>query len=423
MTTTTTPVSTPAIAEGRPFVTHYIARSDLELALGLVKRANSRARRVGLEGYEVSFAEAEPQPVYDEVYDPNTGGFESRGLVPLYYVEMVDLTIIGSIPRIGDYEVIALLEDDEHAGIISRVFPGVPETDLSGVRVDSMECDHCHITRSRVRTYVLRDLATGALTKVGKGCLSLYTGLTVSPSFASSSLKLSDEMDELVNNSRYASSDLCVETEYLLTLAVGAIQLHGWRSKAKAYEEGGVSTAQLVSDCLSNSLAAATRRERFTAAADPARVAAVLRYVREDLREDGSEYVANLRACTAPDLVGYRNFGLVTSAVASYDRHVAQLAERARAERATGASEWVARPKDRITVDVEIVSTSPISGYDDRPSTVVKMVTSDGDALTWFATGVIDWDPGSQMRVRATVKGHTVFRGTKETRVTRVATV
>lgn len=59
------------------------------------------------------------------------------------------------------------------------------------------------------------------------------------------------------------------------------------------------------------------------------------------------------------------------------------------------------------------------------PSTLLKLVTDDGDAISWFASGelLISDYQGKRGRLTATVKAHTEFRGRAETQVTRAKLV
>jgi hypothetical protein len=397
-------------------VTYTIAKADVDSAIDRVTKANKMAARIGQVGYSCSFTEAEPMPIYDKVFDGSTGGFLSRGITPLYYIEMVHFTITGMVPKLGDYEVIAILENDEHAGIVSRTFPGIEQSDLTSVKADGMGCDHCHTNRARSKTYVLRDQA-GNLIKVGKSCLTLYTGITVSANFEVQAMGLDDEMNELVGSAR-SGNDLSVPTSELLALAVGAIKLHGWKSRSMQRDLGGTATADYVCASFGCKIENRENYAELMSASDTTKASAVLDYCRS-LKADGSEYINNLIGCTAADLVSWKNFALVISAVASYDRHVAKIAKEAIAS----ASEHVGTVGTRQKFDVKIIDTRTMSGYMGGISTLVKMVTSEGNMITWFASKGCDWEIGQTMTVAARIKSHNVYQGAKETQVTNVKQV
>jgi len=396
-------------------VTYYIARSDVNQAIERVDKANKRATRIGQPGYTCQFTEAAPLPVYDEVFDGSIGGFVSRRIEPLYFIEMVDFTIMGLVPRLGDWEVIALLEDDEHAGAVSRLFPGVTNVDLTSVKADSMQCDHCHTNRSRIKTFVLRDKDDN-LIKVGRNCLELYTGIEVSGNFDVSAMKLSDEMDEIVSRA-IGTCDLSAPVQEVLTLAVGAVKLHGWRSTATARDMGKASTGDYVRGAYGRSSKSRQAYDDLTEAADPAKVAAIIDYL-GTLEGDGSEYLNNLIACTrAPSgLVSWTNIGLVASAVASYDRFM----ERQAREAVVTKSEWVGTPGTRERFeDVKILDIRQLVGEWSNPD-LVKMVTTTGAVLTWFASKGTTWSVGDVVTITVRIKGHSIYQGCKETQVTHV---
>lgn len=399
-------------------VTYTIARGDLQKAIARVEKANKRAAKNNLAGYQCSYADGEPMPVYDEVFDAQIGGFVRRSLAPLYYIDTVDFTITGMVPRIGDWEVVAMLEDDEHAGTVSRSFPGAAEVDLTPVLTGSMECDHCHTTRSRVKTFVLRD-QNGSLIKVGRNCLSLYTGIMVGGNFDVTPMKLSDEMDEIVRHA-IGSSDVCARVDELITLAVGAVEIHGWMSTTAANELGKTATADRVRAAYGRSAASHELRDELTGAADPARVTAILDYLNA-MTYDGSDYVRNLLACVkAPSgLVSWSNFGIVVSAVATYDRFV----ERQAREAITVESQWVGTPGAKETFEnVEVISIRQMAGQWSNPD-LVKMVTNDGAVLVWFASKGTTMNVGDVVTITARIKDHAIYRDCKETKVTHVKTM
>lgn len=390
--------------------TYTIAKADLPVALQRVAKANRRAARIGLTGYTTTVTAAEPMPIYSED-DPY-----GRVTRPIYFVEMVDFSITGMVPRLGNYEVIAKLESDEFAGVVSRMFPGVDDVDLSSVRIDSMQCDHCCKTRARSKTYVLRDRATGELSKVGSACLTLYTGITVSATFANPVNTLNDEMDELVTVGHgNPMADCCVPTRQLVTLAVGAVALHGWMSATKGRDEMKTATADRVKAAFGRSTSAVEQYRTLTDAADPSRVDAVLSYVRTVLRPNGSEYVANLIACTRPDTVSWDNTNLVISAVSAYDRYVDQQLKQAAAAR----SEWVGTVGTRSTLRVTVKSIRQIANRY-AVADLVKMVTDEGNLIVWFASRGTDFTVGQTVSITARIAEHAEFRSVKETKVTHV---
>jgi len=55
-------------------------------------------------------------------------------------------------------------------------------------------------------------------------------------------------------------------------------------------------------------------------------------------------------------------------------------------------------------------------------STLVKLVTDEGNLLSWFASGSVDEDVcvGDRVTVVGTIKRRSEYRGTRETQLTRV---
>ena len=144
-----------------------------------------------------------------------------------------------------------------------------------------------------------------------------------------------------------------------------------------------------------------------------AEAAAVLRWAR-DLDASGSEYLANVRRLAQAEDVSPRNVGIIGSAVAAHHRETARAAERA----AAPVSRYVGDVKDEVELDVMIKSDTVIDG-DYGVSHLYRMVSAEGNVLTWFSSRNLNLTSGQQLRIRGTVKGHELYHDVAQTKLTR----
>lgn len=101
-------------------------------------------------------------------------------------------------------------------------------------------------------------------------------------------------------------------------------------------------------------------------------------------------------------------------------------------------SEWVAAPKKRLDLELTVLRKSGYirdcySGYGDEMVNIYTMTDDDGNCYVWKSTNVLLWkhetedgyivwddvEVGEKVRMRATVKEHTEWHGTKQTVIIR----
>lgn len=89
-------------------------------------------------------------------------------------------------------------------------------------------------------------------------------------------------------------------------------------------------------------------------------------------------------------------------------------------ERSRYASQqWVGSIGDTIVATVTIEALIPIEGYYGS-STLVKMIDDSNNSLTWFASSFVPFERGEHVTIKARVKDHDEYEGTKQTKLTRV---
>ncbi len=129
-----------------------------------------------------------------------------------------------------------------------------------------------------------------------------------------------------------------------------------------------------------------------------------------------NDYLYNLTVVFSGETVDSRAAGLAASAVSAYLREVGRVAELAR--RQAAPSQHVGEVGKRMDFEVTIVGV--ISREGDWGTThITKMVTKEGNDLTWFQSSGEPLEVGASHRISGTVKSHGEFKGMKQTVVSR----
>ncbi len=324
------------------------------------------------------------------------------------------LEITGESPRIHGWQFIAKL-DHEHAGgpgiNILRVLPG--EMIDEKYRTAEPICDHCGLIRDRKMTYVLRH-EDGREVQVGSSCLRDFLGHENPEQLAAwfeTALSVTDRFREFEERGVRASPYIWKRT--YLACVRAAIRHYGWRSRSKAQEEGGTSTADVAWAILVNHqrlLDDKQPTEEDYTEADKA-----IQWVEEELsnQPDLGDYEWNLVAALKSDgELHISNTGIAASVFVAYQRaHPVPTPQQA-------ASVFVGTVGEKLCLTGVLCTL--VRPIDSRYGVTYlhRFVTAEGNSLTWFASST-ELKEGKHYNLKGTVKAHEVYRGEKQTLLTR----
>lgn len=384
-------------------------------------RLGKLAKRAAKYGQTISWTET---PRTDEQHFVRPDGRKVTRTV-----EVVDLIIQGSAPRCGDYTLEASLERTP-AGVLISSAPGTKVGKLG--RDWNGRCDHCGSNRARFHGYVVRD-ARGRRKVVGKSCLRDHLGMDAPAGLAAMFKNLRDLEAAGDDEGGWGFGGRWAElTEGVIATTRAAIALWGWRPGS--FE--GKSTSSYVNLIygpvqydrrdgeINKEERAALRAELKTNAARyEAEAQAVMEWGRT--MKPRTDYLHNLAVALANETVDGRRFNLVVSAAAAYDKQKAVEAERKAEAEARPVSEWVGTVGQRIVGEATLLRTITLPDYGWGAQLLFTFVDAKGAVISW-KTGShprVDGHPMEQGRayqLTMTVKGHAEYKGTKETRVSRV---
>lgn len=403
------------VAEAEEPWTFRLSLEQVEATVAKFEKMNERAAKKGLSG---SWALTKIERVVEKDTHPVTG-------LPVEKV-WYECTVGGQAISFDGWEFIATLDWDEYAGLIVRGMPGAVQVEREGLREGW--CDHCKTTRSRRVTYVVRDTNSGQQLQVGRSCIKDFTGWQGNVAWL--------EKNNVQDAGFFGDAGRIDYTPAtVVATAWAVIKGNGFVPASQSWE---TTTKDLVDMALYPNRK--NRKEmdfaeslRPLAKEAAGRADEVLAYIASDDFSGPSDYVPNLKAAAAGARVSPRNFGLLVSAPQAHARHLERTLIRQTKAKVGENSEWVGRvagegeKADRREIEVTVAGIfwrdNPYGGEDEQ-SPIYTLVDADGNLFKWFAsTDKLGEEEGARFVVKASIKAHKEWKGTKETHVTRVTVV
>lgn len=341
------------------------------------------------------------------------------------HTAVVTLTLNHPVIAVGNWEFVATLVHEDGGAVITRTAPGKSLGDTT--RFATRICDHCHTSRVRRDTYVLRNRGTGNTKQIGSSCLAAFLGIRPAGLW-SLRWELPDIDDEPntddLNGYRAGAGgsrrDLRVPVREVVATAL-AVSDHGrnFVSRAAA-DEGRPSTADRVGQIIFGTggdrktelWREQMRQEAAAITAEGQEIDAVLETGR-DLAGDG-DYACNIRTVVDLEWADHRNIGLIASLVK------VRYGELSRRVTTPWTAGFLGEAKSKLLdVPARITTLRVLPGHY-GPRTLVILQTDDGHAVKWIATGTRpDLEQGMSCTVRATIKAQATYRGVDQTVITR----
>ena len=380
---------------------------------GRIAEANKKAARLDVEPLTLTLGETDTVPEF------------SGGVPTGQVLVFVNGTITGTTPRLNGWAFIASLELFEDTAII-RSIPG--EECPPEHRNRGNICDHCGHNRRRTVTYVVRH-DDGTTKTVGRNCLKDFMGQSRHnpESIALMFRYITELLESLEEGEAYgggSSGGTAYDLKGTLELTSAVISAYGWVSKTmvdegKAY---GETTADLVREYRS------TRPDRklvakVTAAKDAKRdtgdAEAAIAWLTGDDLDVSSDYIQSVQAIAKRGWVANKHMGFACSIIQAYRREMARLAKEA--AKALVNSQHMGTIGKRETFTLKVNRLIWSEGF--YGVTIIHLMEDkDGNVFKWFSSGP-ELDEGEFLTVKATVKDHGEYQGTKETVLTRVKAV
>lgn len=376
--------------------------TGVELAASEIEKINKRAAKIGIGAVVMQVEDAAPR--------------ESAS--GLRYAQFT-VTITAAAVKVAGYTFIAKIERlEDNTALTHSLIDGVLPLDYA--TVNPSWCDHCGVNRRRTISYVLQH-EDGTLKQVGTACIRDFIGYDAQALAAH--LESMNGLWHMLSDSA-AGGDPDAEDfgprgrgtatvwlESLIKTALREVNAHGWLSKSKAEETGGMSTFDRVMSRYADRAGTMARPSAADMAYAEEHADKVIAFVRDELSGD-SEYTQNLKTIYRTDEITYKHIGLAISGIACYLNEQRRAAERAAVNNA-----HLGEVDKKLTVEATCAHIHAYeTGY--GVSLIISFVTDSGEMLIW-KTSSGDAVQGTRYTVAGKVKAHDEYRGRKQTVLTR----
>ncbi|WP_206146793.1 hypothetical protein [Burkholderia sp. Tr-20390] len=397
-----------------------VAAERLPLLRGNLAKLNRRAAKYGVAAFTLELGRFGTQFI-----ENRSEGFAA-------HIRTVQVTLGGQRVKLGDYRVMAAIDHRNQAFQTFGDFR-IPTRYLTC----DAQCDHCQTKRDRAKTFLLAD-QHGDLLHIGSSCIETFTGFA--PEFALGATSVWDqfsEMQEQLQGGYDGIRDCKLEAASpmlpFLAIVSRMIRREGWVSSSTAAAnrssgcEPAFSTSHSALDELKklmNRVGPEAKVEPDVDAIDIEIAANALAHARASYadvpeREAVEAFDANMWSVSAHDALIDRHAGFAAFIVRKYQTEVL---EPRRAMQFDRQSDYVGTEKKREEFDVTLYKKLLLEGpY--GTNTLCLMHDCQGNQLRWLASGYTDMEAGKTYHVKATVKKHEEYKGTKQTVLSRVSVI
>lgn len=325
------------------------------------------------------------------------------------YGQMVVDVAVNASYKIEGYEFVAACDWSEEAQE-NIVRTAGADIEVPLIYKTRTECDHCRVHRFRKHTIILRK--RDQYIQVGKSCVKDYLGVDLgSYAFYLSLFETLEDYIESLQHDGIARGIKVWETDYALGQAVALTHQYGYISKSQALELNTDSTAsrlwQLLSesrDCEGNLIYPAYKTW------NEALVVSIREFYAA--REDSTDFIGNIKTVLKQSTIQADQVGLVAAAVGTKAR--LEVQDREIAQKST--SDFVGDVGERFSFTA--TPECLYSTESDFGTYYIYRFVYEGNELVWKTTRELNCE--CEYECVGTIKKHSVYRGTKQTEVTRV---
>jgi hypothetical protein len=334
--------------------------------------------------------------------------------------------IEGKSPIVGGYEFIANIEHTD-AGNIINISPNSSLKNLPDeYRKAGATCDHCHTKRDRNNTFVLKDVKTGDLKRVGRNCLknfmpdvdpkNILTYAAVLEKALNVGVGAEDMDDGGGSGGGGSSSKYYDASSFFVFICIAYYMTGKYISKSKARENDDTSTADLAMN-LRFSKDSETQdeiRKLWPRAEELAKKIEEWKDTKDwdalaDQKPEMSNYFQNMKIISRSQAIQYKNAGYHASLLAVYLRDQADT-ERVASQKTQAANKtYLGKIGEKITFDATVKVSKP---FQSQYGTGEMYVFNDpaGNEVVYFASNDMGFEVGQTYKLQATVKNQQVSK-------------
>lgn len=355
---------------------------------------------------------------------------------PVISITLVDVEVTGERPVLAGWDFLACVEPLEGSNLIRQV-PGaaIANGELTPWREGAIRCDHCGTSRRRTETFIVRAdgsdpaVAAGTYKQVGRNCLEAFLGgksaAAIIAMLGWSSIIHGAAGDEDEGGGWFSHAPKIHDPSVFLGWVCGVIREDGWLSRGAARDGDRTSTSDQAMYLMDapwggGDVLAKWHKERERCAPGVKgleRAAASLSWARA--LNPTNDYEYNLALVARQLAMKPSHAGILASAVHAHTRALGSEAARSSTSTETSQpSTHVGKVGQRL--DLELTVERAIETVSDFGAlNILVMRDAHNNSLFVWKTGVASAKPGEQLKVRATVKRHSEWKGEKQTYLTR----
>ena len=370
--------------------------------------------------------------VYNEIgeeFRTETITTDENGVLLATPIEITRRFVIVDVeakPTIDNWELVASLEHTKEGNIIHSINNNIdiPERYYNVAPY----CEHCNTKRYRKNSFIIRNTKTNEFKQVGKTCLNDFTG-NINAEWLAQFYAMFDKLATFeAPQGGYSNHTRYFPTIDLLTYTVAVTNIYGYCKSGTDNATGEtVKDFYIVSECGGYPFGNERIKEKmqsvnFKVTEDDTATAEKIKAYVGSL-EDTNNYIHNIKTLCASDMVAYKNVNVLVSAITCYNRELERKAKEEARKKEAVKSNHIGNIKDRLTINIAswrcLTSwCNCYDGYNETTTFLYQFVDADGNIFVWKTSKYLDED-ATLKELTGTVKAHNVFRGAKQTELTR----
>lgn len=331
--------------------------------------------------------------------------FEDDATSKLHKTKIFEVFVAMPETKLNGWEFIARIDHANEIGNVVRVVPGMtlPEQ----YRNSDPVCDHCGHKRRRRDTFVVHNIETNQYSQVGSSCLRDFLGHGDADKWA----KLAEFKAIVGDYYRYScgfegplTDRRWIDTLSFMEHAAQSVLDYGWVSRKASREYDKIATADD---------AESSWNYGRKVSQDAKNLAEKAMEWAQGLGGTDNDYEHNCYVVASSEAMELRSVGIAASIVGVYYNKFVRVNPM---KPDFSQSTHQGKVGDKIEVEVTLQGA-----YPGEFSTRHVMYDASNNMYVWFASNEnLSKFAGQKIKIRGTVKGHSEFRGVKQTMVNRV---
>lgn len=334
-----------------------------------------------------------------------------------FKIKFLAISIIPHEVKYGNYTFLGTIDRTQENGLFINPVPGqtIPEKYHNSPN----HCDHCNTQRYRTETFIFQD--NQETKQVGRTCLKEFFGID-----PIKEIELLQSIYTFINESYdgYSRYDEYFDIHYILSIGLAHSKDFGFVSSKMAQENDEKTSTknEVISilfpgkhpDIQAFSKEYLNKAESYTEKANE-----ILTWAKETFINN-TEFEHNIRNIINSNSVSIKYFGYLLSLIPLHFKATQNQNEKIKIKI---KNEYYGIEKEKIQFEMECRSVYQMQSYYGF-TTIITFINNEGYIFVWYASGEHnEFEKGMKYNIKATIKTHKEYKGTKQTVITRAKIV